>query len=52
MLPSASPARIGLPEDHMVFSGMALGYADETAPINSWRSARDGFDTWGTLIGF
>ena len=43
---------LGLPEDHMVFSGMALGYADQTAPINSWRSARDGFDTWGSLIGF
>jgi nitroreductase len=41
-----------LPEDHMVFSGMALGYADETAPINNWRSARDPFSVWGDLRGW
>jgi len=43
---------LNLPEDHMVFSGMALGYADETAPINNWRSARDPFEVWGELRGW
>ncbi len=43
---------LGLPDDHMVFSGMALGYADETAPINGWRSARDPFSVWGALKGW
>lgn len=43
---------LGLPDDHMVFSGMALGYADETAPINGWRSARDPFSVWGELKGW
>ena len=43
---------IGLPDDHMLFSGMALGYADESQPINQWRTRRDPFDVWGELRGF
>jgi nitroreductase len=42
----------GLPDDHMVFSGMALGYRDEAHPINAWRSTRDPVDTWCELKGF
>jgi nitroreductase len=42
----------GVPEDHMVFSGIAVGYADETAPINGWRTRRDPFETWCDLRGF
>ncbi len=43
---------LGLPEDHMVFSGMALGWRDDTAPINTLRSARDPIEVWGDLRGF
>ncbi|WP_419318981.1 nitroreductase [Caulobacter sp. ErkDOM-E] len=43
---------VGLPEGHMLFSGMALGYRDETAPVNNWRSRRDPFEAWGELKGF
>ena len=43
---------VGLPEDHMLFSGMALGYRDEAAAINTLRSARDPFETWAELKGF
>jgi len=43
---------VGLPDDHMLFSGMALGYADETAPINGWRTRRDPLETWCELSGF
>jgi nitroreductase len=43
---------VGAPDDHMLFSGMALGYADETAPINGWRTRRDPFETWAELRGF
>lgn len=43
---------VGLPDDHMLFSGMALGYADETHPINQWRTRRDPFEVWGELRGF
>lgn len=41
-----------LPADLQLFSGMALGYADETASINDWRTRRDPFETWGELRGF
>jgi nitroreductase len=43
---------LDLPDDHMVFSGMALGYRDETHPINTLVAARDPFETWAELKGF
>ena len=43
---------VGLPDDHMVFSGMAMGYRDPDAPINSWRTRRDPFDGWCKMLGF
>jgi nitroreductase len=43
---------VGLPDDHMLFSGMALGYADESQPINQWRTRRDAFEVWGEIRGF
>ena len=43
---------VGMPDDHMVFSGMALGWRDPDAPINGWSSARDDFAVWGELRGF
>ncbi|ATQ41228.1 nitroreductase [Caulobacter mirabilis] len=43
---------IGLPEDHMLFSGMAMGWADEAAPINSLRTRRDPFEVWAEMQGF
>jgi hypothetical protein len=36
----------------MVYSGMALGYADETAPINQWRSPREPVGHFATFSGF
>ncbi|HEY2481310.1 MAG TPA: nitroreductase [Caulobacteraceae bacterium] len=43
---------VGLPDDHMVFSGMALGYRDDDAPINRWRTRRDPFEAWCEMRGF
>lgn len=43
---------LNMPADHMLFSGMALGYADPAAPINRLRASRDPFELWGELIGF
>ncbi|MEO8113005.1 MAG: nitroreductase [Phenylobacterium sp.] len=43
---------VGLPDDHMLFSGMALGYRDPAAPINALRASRDDFAVWGELRGF
>lgn len=50
--PKTVGAFLGLPDDHMLFSGMALGYADETAPINSLRTRRDPFEVWAEMRGF
>ena len=43
---------VGLPDDHMLFSGMALGYRDPDHTINGWRSARDPAEVWCELKGF
>jgi nitroreductase len=51
-LPKTAGAVLGLADDHMLFSGMALGYRDETAPINSLRTRRDPFDEVVELRGF
>jgi nitroreductase len=53
---SRFPQTIGrfldLPEHELMFSGMALGYRDETAPINSLRTRRDSVDDFAVLKGF
>jgi nitroreductase len=41
-----------LPDELMLFCGMALGYADASAPINSWRSPREPLDNFATFTGF
>ena len=41
-----------LPPEVMLFSGMALGYMDESAPINSLRTERAAFEEFATLHGF
>ena len=50
--PRTVAEHIALPDDHMLFSGMALGWPDETAPINSLRTRRDPFDVWCSMEGF
>ncbi len=50
--PQTVAKHLGLPEDHMLFSGMALGWRDPEAPINTLRSQRDDFDLWAELKGF
>ena len=43
---------LALPDNLMVYSGMSLGHADETAPINNWRSPRAPLDDFATFSGF
>lgn len=43
---------VNLPDDHMVFSGMAMGYRDPAHPINAWRTRRDPFAAWCEMRGF
>jgi nitroreductase len=41
-----------LPDNLMIYSGMSLGYADESAPINAWRSPREPLDAFASFDGF
>ncbi len=41
-----------LPDDHMLFAGMAMGYRDPDHPINSLAASRDDLGLWGELRGF
>jgi nitroreductase len=50
--PKAVADFVGLPDDHQLFSGMALGYRDESHPINGWRTRRDPFEAWCDMQGF
>jgi hypothetical protein len=36
----------------MLFCGMALGHTDAAAPINQWRSTREGVDGFAAFFGF
>jgi nitroreductase len=45
-------AYLDLPDEHMLFCGMALGHADPAAPINQWRSTREGADGFAVFTGF
>jgi nitroreductase len=45
-------AFLKLPDNLMIYSGMALGYADGSAPINSWRSPRESLDNVAIFDGF
>jgi nitroreductase len=45
-------AFIKLPPEHILFCGIALGYADETAPINRWRAEREPAEAFATFEGF
>ena len=41
---------VGAPENEMLFCGMAIGYADTSAPINSLRAERMPVDEWARFI--
>lgn len=41
---------VGAPENEMLFCGMAIGYADREAPINSLQSERMPFEQWARFV--
>jgi nitroreductase len=43
---------LALPADQIVFSGMALGYADTIHPINALRTRREPFEAFAEMKGF
>lgn len=44
--------QLGLPEPYRIAFGVALGYEDTSAPINSLRTPRAPWAEWGELRGF
>jgi nitroreductase len=50
--PQTVASFLGLPDDHMLFAGMAVGYRDPEAPINTLKATRDDFAVWGEMVGF
>jgi len=45
-------AFLGLRAEHTLFAGIALGYADEQAPINQIRTPRAPFEDIAEMWGF
>jgi nitroreductase len=43
---------LDVPNEQMLFCGLALGYRDANAPINSLRTDRASLDEWAHLHGF
>jgi nitroreductase len=43
---------LALPPDRILYCGLALGYADEQAPINRWRTERAPLEDFATFRGF
>lgn len=46
----AVTAFTGAPDNEMLFCGMALGHADQSAPVNTLRSERMPLDLWATFL--
>ena len=51
-LPKTVGEAIGLDDDHMLFSGMSLGYRDEAEPINKLKTRREPFEAFAQMQGF
>jgi hypothetical protein len=45
-------AFVNLPPSLLLFSGMAMGYRDETASVNSLCTRRDPVDAFAVMRGF
>jgi nitroreductase len=51
-LRSSLKQHFALPEHEIIYCGMALGYADDDAAVNSLRSDRAPVDEFATFRGF
>ena len=49
--PAIVRSTLGLPADHLVVCGMALGYADPTAPVNATRTQRAALHEYFAVLG-
>ena len=51
MYPGTLGPFLAIPEDRMLFCGMAIGYEDKDAPVNRLRTERADTSEWLTTIG-
>lgn len=42
---------LSLPDDEAIYCGMAIGYADDQAPVNQFESERVPFEDYVTIVG-
>jgi len=52
MWPKTVALHLSMPDELMLFCGMALGEMDETVPVNRWRARRADLSEFATLRGF
>jgi len=50
--PDSVRAALAMPDHLMLFSGMSLGYADPSSPLNQYRTAREEVAGFTTFLGF
>jgi nitroreductase len=50
--PDTLAAHLAFRPGETIFCGLALGHADETAPINAWRAERETLEGFATMEGF
>ncbi len=43
---------LDIPPEYILFCGLALGFADEAAPINGWRAPREPLKAFASFDGF
>ncbi len=48
--PDSVSSFVGAGEELMLFCGMAIGYIDDTAPVNNLVTEREPFDVWAKFI--
>ena len=48
--PDTVSSFVDAPEELMLFCGMAIGYADASAPVNGLVSDREALETWATFV--
>ena len=46
------PTKLGLPGDELVVCGIALGIADDSAPVNQFRTDSDALESFSSFTGF
>lgn len=50
--PKTIAEHLNIPDEHMIYCGMALGHMDHDHPINNWRTDRQEVEEFTTFLGF